>query len=70
MEKLAIKIEEFVATGQIQDSSSFIFHKITERSSLTRYNIVDVLRSERFIALTSLMTVHGVGSSNSSEVFI
>ncbi|GAA5960812.1 hypothetical protein JCM3765_000826 [Sporobolomyces pararoseus] len=49
-EKLAIKIDEFVATGQIQDS-------------------IDILRNERFIALTSLMTVHGVGHHRAKELY-
>ncbi|GAA5933417.1 DNA-directed DNA polymerase IV [Sporobolomyces koalae] len=48
--KLAIKIDEFIATGQIKEA-------------------VEVLRNERFIALTSLMTVHGVGHTRAKELY-
>ncbi|GAA6017371.1 hypothetical protein JCM11491_006633, partial [Sporobolomyces phaffii] len=50
-EKIAIKIDEFVTTGKIQDS-------------------LDVLQNERFIALTSLMTVHGVGHHRAKELYV
>ncbi|GAA5873959.1 hypothetical protein JCM16303_002643 [Sporobolomyces ruberrimus] len=50
-EKIAIKIDEFVATGKIQDA-------------------VDVLTNERFIALSSLMTVHGVGHHRAKELYV
>ncbi|GAA5907550.1 type-X family DNA polymerase [Sporobolomyces salmoneus] len=50
-EKLAIKIDEFVRTGKIQDS-------------------VDVLENDRFIALSSLMTVHGVGHHRAKELYL
>ncbi|GAA5832925.1 hypothetical protein JCM5353_003306 [Sporobolomyces roseus] len=49
-EKLEIKIDEYLATGKIQDA-------------------IDLEHNERFQALTSLMTVHGVGHHRAKELY-
>lgn len=69
-EKLALKVDEFLQTGRIKEAGMPCGRYLLVRSRAHRLRAADDLQhNERYQALKSLMTVHGIGHHTAKELY-
>ena len=69
-EKLALKVDEFLQTGRIKEAGMLSGRCLLATFRADRLKYADDLQhNERYQALKSLMTVHGIGHHTAKELY-
>jgi len=75
-EKLAIKVDEFLETGRVKEAGASLLPLLSSSSSSSRTsagsrssNADDLQHNERYQAIKSLMTVHGIGHHGARDLY-